>query len=148
MGTLGVLTDKWEVRLLDLAEYISQWSRDPSPKVGAVVADGKRVVSVGYNGFPAGVKDLTERYSDRDTKYKMIVHGEVNAMTYAREPLTGFTLYTWPFMPCSVCAGIVIQSGIKTVVAPYNDRPDWQDSFRITRQMFEEAGVRLHECLP
>ena len=90
-----------------------------------------------------GVHDNIERLENRDIKYEMIVHGEINAIVFARQDLTNTTLYTYPFMPCSRCASIVIQSGIKTVVAPFNDNPRWKDSFEITQTLFAEAGVEL-----
>ena len=134
----------WHRRFLDLAQHISSWSKDPSTQVGAVIVDDqRRIISTGYNGFPRGVTDLAERYEDRDTKYEMIVHGEVNAILFATQSLQNATLYTWPFMPCSRCAGIVIQSGIRTVVAPYCENPRWTNSFDLTRRMLAEAGVEL-----
>ena len=116
------MTD-WNQRFLSLAEHISTWSKDPSTQVGAVIVDDqRRIISTGYNGFPRGVNDFPERYNNRDIKYEMIVHGEINAILFANQSIHGCTLYTWPFMPCSRCAAIVIQSGIRTVVAPYNDK--------------------------
>ena len=112
--------------------------------MGAVIVDDqRRVISTGYNGFPRGVEDTDHRLHTREIKYEMIVHGEVNAILFANQSLQDATLYTWPFMPCSRCAGIVIQSGIKTVVAPYNDNPRWAQSFDLTQRMFQEAGVEL-----
>ena len=105
--------------------------------------DQRRIVSTGYNGFPRGVEDWPSRLDNRDVKYEMIVHGEINAILFANQSVHGCTLYTWPFMPCSRCAAIVIQSGIRTVVSPYNDNPRWQISFQLTEQMFRESGVRL-----
>ena len=137
------MTD-WNRRFLALAEHIATWSKDPSTKVGAVIVDAdRRIISTGYNGFPRDVEDLDQRLNNRDVKYEMIVHGEINAIVFANQNLQGTTLYTWPFMPCSRCAGIVIQSGIRTVVAPYNDNPRWQASFELTEQMFREAGIKL-----
>ena len=134
----------WHERFLKLAEHIADWSKDPSTKVGAVIVDhNRRIISTGYNGFPIGVEDLDERLHKREIKYEMIVHGEINAITFAKQDISGTTLYTWPFMPCSRCAGIVIQAGITAVVAPYNDNPRWQQSFELTEKMFKEAGVQL-----
>jgi dCMP deaminase len=43
----------WDLRFLTLAKTVSTWSKDPSTKVGAVIVDkNRRVVSLGYNGFP------------------------------------------------------------------------------------------------
>ena len=137
------MTD-WNQRFLSLAEHIAQWSKDPSTQVGAVIVDPcRRIISTGYNGLPQGVDDTDNRLHTREIKYEMIVHGEINAILFAKQDLLGSTLYTWPFMPCSRCASIVIQSGIKTVVAPLNDSPRWKDSFQLSQTMFAEAGVRL-----
>jgi deoxycytidylate deaminase len=47
----------WDSRFLEMAVLVSKWSKDPSTKVGAVIAKGKFVVSLGFNGHPAGVAD-------------------------------------------------------------------------------------------
>lgn len=140
------MTDKWDKFYLGLADYVSGASKDPSTKVGAVIVDQyNSVVSIGFNGLPKGIADTDERLNNRELKYKMIVHGEVNAMAFAQRDLHGCTLYTVPFMPCSICAGQVIQRGIIRVVAPYSDNPRWVDSFDLTRRMFAEAGIELVE---
>lgn len=136
---------KWDRRFLELAKFVSAWSKDPSTKTGAVIADSdNRIVSVGYNGFPKGVDDSEERYGNRELKYKMIVHCERNALLFAGRSCKGCTLYTWPFMSCSVCAAMVIQSGIKRCVAP--STPDhlkerWSEDLALATQIFHEAGV-------
>lgn len=138
---------KWDRRFLDLARLVASWSKDPSTQTGAVIVDeNQRVVSVGYNGFPRGVSDDTARYADRDTKLKCVVHCEVNAVLFARRDLTGCTLYTWPFMSCSNCAGVVIQSGIRRCVAPplpEHLKERWAQSVGLAETMFSEAGVKL-----
>lgn len=137
------MTDKWDKRFLGMAELVASWSKDPSTKTGAVIVDlDNRVISVGYNGFPKGVKD-DERLHDRDLKYQLIVHCERNALLFAGRNLKGCTLYTWPFMSCSVCAAMVIQSGIKRCVAPLNGNPRWVESFKLSTGLFEEAGLQL-----
>jgi len=136
--------EKWDRRFLELARFISNWSKDPSTKVGAVIVDeNRRIVSCGYNGLPQGVKDTDERLNNRELKYKLIVHAERNAVLFAERPVHGCTLYTTPFMPCSVCAGMMIQAGIKRVVAPYSDNPRWLEDFKLTEQLFSESGVEL-----
>lgn len=133
---------KWDRRFIELAKFIASWSKDPSTQTGAVIVDDqRRVVSVGYNGLPMGVRDLPERLEVREVKYKIIVHCERNALLFARGPVNGFTLYTWPFMSCSTCAAMVIQSGIKRCVAPYSDNPRWVEDFKLACQLFREAGV-------
>lgn len=109
----------WDRRFIEMAKLVASWSKDPSTQTGAVIVDPRRrVVSVGYNGFARGVEDTPERYADRETKYKLIVHCERNALLFAGRDLKGCTLYTWPFMSCATCAAVVIQSGITRCVAP------------------------------
>jgi len=135
---------KWDLRFLELAKLVAQWSKDPSTRTGAVIVDAKnRVVSVGYNGLPQGVEDSPERLNNRELKYRVIIHCERNAIIFAHRYLTGCTLYSWPFMSCSTCASMVIQAGITRCVAPVSDNPRWQESFRETEQLFKEAGVEL-----
>ena len=139
--------NKWDKRFLELAKQVSTYSKDPSSQVGGVIVDDRnRIVSVGYNGFPRGVEDTEERYNDRDTKLKMIVHAEVNAILMAHKDLSSHTIYTYPFMPCSNCAGMIIQSGISRCVSipVTGERYErWKDAFKLTEIMFEEAGVKM-----
>ena len=108
-----MLKDGWDLRFLSLAKHISTWSKDPSTKVGSVLVDeNKRVVSMGYNGFPAQIRDDADDYLNRDLKLKKVVHAEANVIVFAQRDLSESTLYVWPFMPCSNCAGLVIQSEI------------------------------------
>jgi len=135
--------DKWDFRFLDLAKFVSTWSKDPSTKVGAVITDqNNRIISIGYNGFPQDISD-DNRLDDRETKYKIIVHGEMNAILFANKSLEYCTLYTYPFMPCPRCAGMIIQTGIKRVIS-YNNMPDrWREEFNLSQQLFKESGVEL-----
>lgn len=138
------MADKWNIRFLELANHIAGWSKDPSTKVGAVIVrPDKTIASVGYNGFPRGVRDYQDRYEDRSIKYPMVVHAEANAIVNAKEPLNGATLYCTLF-PCSSCAGLIIQSGIEVVVTPIptDEQLDrWGDNMKIARDMFIEGGV-------
>ena len=133
----------WDNRFLDMAKLVSTWSKDPSTKVGAVIVDpSNRLVSVGYNGFPKHVTD-NERLLDREKKYDIIVHAEVNAILFANKKVNGCTLYTWPFQPCPRCAGLIIQSGISRVVSIRNRNPRWVDDFITAKQLLLEASVKL-----
>lgn len=136
----------WDNWLLGLAQYISTASKDPSTKVGAVIVDAdRRVVSVGYNGLPRGVEDTDERLNNRDIKYKIIIHAERNAILFAQKSLKDCTLYVYPMMPCASCASMVIQSGIKRVVAPVCDNPRWVSDIEMSLNLFAESGVEV--CL-
>ena len=140
-----MIIKKWDIRFLEMARNASGWSKDPSTKVGSIIVDDdKRVISVGYNGFPKGVDD-DERLNDRQEKYKVIVHAERNALLFANKDVKGCSIYTYPFMPCSVCAGMIIQAGIKRVVTVENDNLRWQQDFKVSRGLFNESGLTLIE---
>lgn len=140
---------KWDRRFLGLAEHVAGWSKDPSTKCGAViVAPDKSVISIGYNGFPRSIEDTPARLNDRETKYAMVIHAEMNAMMTANSSVRGSTVYVWPFMPCDRCCVHLIQAGIIRAVAPVTS-PDklerWGAAFDRTRALFREAGVELSE---
>ena len=141
--------DKWDVRFLDLAHLVSTWSKDPSTKVGAVIVRPDRTIaSVGFNGFPQQMNDDPELYNNREQKYSRVIHGEINALIFVREPIKGYTLYTYPFMPCDRCCVQMIQAGIIRIVTPRATEDQllrWQDSFTKTRNYCKEVGVELIE---
>ncbi len=139
---------KWDRRFLALAEHIAQWSKDPSSKVAAIIVDkDKRIVSLGYNGFPKGIAD--ERLDNREEKYLTVVHAEVNAILFANQSIKGCTIYLWPYPSCLPCTSIIIQSGIKRVVSPKYPEPrwvgDWFESFPKVKERYKEAKIELVE---
>ncbi|MFL2944581.1 MAG: deoxycytidylate deaminase [Candidatus Poseidoniales archaeon] len=138
----------WNERFLNLAIHISNWSKDPSTKVGCVVVGPDREIrSTGFNGLPRGIEDNEERLNNREIKYPMICHAEENAIMHAARigiSLKECTAYvTWP--PCTRCARSLIQAGILTVIYPKNtDIPDrWASDFELSMNMFKEAGIEL-----
>lgn len=140
--------NKWDERYLILAKAVSTWSKDPSTQVGAVtVGTKKEVLSQGFNGFPRGIEDSEQRYNNRQTKYKFVVHAEMNAIynaTYSGTSLDGATLYVYGLPICSECAKGIIQVGIKKVVVEKSKELDnWNDSVKLSSILFAEAGVEL-----
>lgn len=142
-------TKWWDNYFIGLAKYISKASKDPSTKVGSVIVDSsKRVISVGYNGFPKGIKDLKKRLNDREWKYLTVVHAERNALLFARQSLEGCSIYTYPFFPCSVCASMIIQTGIKRCIAPKLPKQlieRWEKNIALSIELFKEAKVEVVE---
>jgi len=140
----------WDLFFLGLARYVSTKSKDPSTKVGAVITrPDYSVASVGFNGFPQGMPDHKHLYDDRDEKYSRIIHAEVNAVSFCRdESLTGYTLYTTPFMPCDRCFVQMVQKGIKRFVFP-TATPEqiarWGAAFAKVRMYALECNVSLEE---
>ena len=140
--------NKGDLRFLHLASHISDWSKDPSTKVGCVVVGSDREIrSTGFNGFPRGIKDTSERLDDREQKYPLICHAEENAIMHAARvgvSLKGCVAYvTWP--PCTRCARSLIQAGVVEVVFPEDiDVPErWVADFDMSMSMMKEAGLEV-----
>jgi dCMP deaminase len=139
---------KWHQRFLRLAEEVASWSKDPSRKIGAVAIGAKgQVLAQGYNGFPRGIDDSEERYNNRERKYELVVHAEMNVIynaTYSGVSLDGATLYVSGLPVCSECAKGIVQVGIKRVIMRHMEIPEsWQDSWRKTQEMFHEANIQF-----
>lgn len=134
--------EKWDKRFIDMAFHIAQWSKDPSSKVGCVIAKGKKFISLGYNGPPAGVVDSP---MTREVKYMRTIHAETNAILTSDRKLKNCTLYvTHP--PCAQCCAKIIQTGIKRVVCtePTDDfMSRWASDVQESQLMFSEAGVEF-----
>lgn len=138
---------KWESRFLDMAMLVASWSKDPSTKVGAVLVSDRSVLGLGYNGFPKGCSDDPLLYEDREEKYRRVVHAEVNALLNAQgETGSGnLDLFT-TLCPCSSCAAMIINFGVKRVFSPkptLDQLSRWGSSFMSTEMMFQEAKVKM-----
>ena len=146
MKGILILSNKWDIRYLELAELVASWSKDPSSKIGAVAVGSKgEVLAQGYNGFPRGINDLASRYTTREIKYKYVVHAEMNVIynaTYNGVSLDGSTIYVSGLPVCSDCAKGIIQVGIKRVVMKEQNIPQhWAESWAMTAGMFDEANI-------
>lgn len=139
----------WDKRFLELAKCVASWSKDPSTKTGSVIVrPDKTIASMGFNGFPRGIVDDPALLHVREEKYKRVIHCEMNAILFAREPLNEYTLYNWPFCSCARCAVHVIQAGIVRVVYPDAPCPDrWKDDTELAERLFVEAGVKCDRVL-
>jgi dCMP deaminase len=142
---MTVQEKKWDIRFIKLAQEVSTWSIDPSTKVGCVLVKNKRVISTGYNGFPKNISDNFDRLMDREQKYEITVHAEVNAVTTAAlhgVSTEGSTAYI-TLMPCSRCASVLINAGVTAVCVLANPViPDrWLSNFILASNLLAEAGV-------
>ena len=142
---------KWDKRYMELAEVVSTWSTcyKENRNVGAVLVKNNRVLTLGYNGAPAGVKNCLERGeclrvklgiesgTKQETCYS--IHAEQNAIVQAAKlglNTEGSTCYV-THQPCSLCTRILISAGIRRVIFKY----PYPDEFSL--KLFEEAGVEL-----
>lgn len=136
----------WDEYFMGIALLSAMRSKDPSTQVGAcIVNENKKIMSVGYNGFPHGCSDDDfpwERtgVSEIDTKYPFVCHAELNAiLNNAGAPLQGCNIYVALF-PCNECAKAIIQSGIKKVLY-LSDKYKDTDGVKASKKMFDAAGV-------
>lgn len=138
-------------KLIPIAQAMAQLSKDPSTQVGAIIIDSDgNILSAGYNGFPRGVIDSQARYHHRPTKYSLIAHAEANAIAQAARVgarLLDSTLIVTALHPCSDCAKLIIQAGIRAVYVPDNNSgtidDHWIKEAGISQRLFREAGVKI-----
>jgi dCMP deaminase len=136
----------WDDYFMGIAHLSAMRSKDPSTQVGAcIVTPSKKVVGIGYNGFPTGISDDEfpwEKHEDYDqSKYAYVVHAELNAILNATSRLDGCSMYVSLF-PCNECAKAIIQSGIKTLVYE-SDKYAQTPSVVASKRMLKQAGVAL-----
>ena len=139
------------LKFVPIAEAISSLSKDPSTKVGAVIIDNdSNILSTGFNGFPRGVNDLEQRYINRDIKLKYVAHAEANAIAQAARvgaKLLGSSLIVTALYPCTNCAKMIIQAGIKTIYVPTMNTEStnihWHEELIMSENMFNEAGIEI-----
>ena len=139
----------WQLRFLELAEQISFWSKDPSTKVGAVIVSADRqILSTGYNGFPQRIKDSDEFLNDRDMKYPLMVHAELNAILNAAKNgvnINNAWLFVSGLPVCDNCAKHVAQSGITMIVqrelGPMQNR--WKESTEMAETIFKLSNIPI-----
>lgn len=142
----------WDEYFMGVALLSSMRSKDPNTQVGACIVNrDRRIVGVGYNGFPTGCSD-DELPWDREgnwleTKYPYVCHAELNAILNSiGGTLKDCTLYVALF-PCNECTKAIIQAGIRRVVY-LSDKYADSDSTRASRNMLTQAGVELVRFTP
>lgn len=139
------MTPQWDTRMMELAQQVASWSKDPGRKVGAVITRNKgRQIYTGYNGFPRLVPDEPALLEDRDRRDELTVHAELNAvLNSGHDLLAAYTIYVTEH-PCDRCALLIAQVGILRVVCPAI-RPDsrWADSQQLARRTFSLAQIQL-----
>ena len=135
------MKQKWIDAFMDTAERFAQLSSAKRLQVGAVVVKDNRIISIGYNGMPAGWTNDCEnvvQLSDDTVVLKTkdeVIHAEANAiLKLARdgESGNGSTLFC-THAPCIHCAKLVHGAGIDTVY--------YRDAYR------DEDGINfLNKC--
>ena len=124
----------WNEYALDIAFAVAGKSKDPWRKVGAcLVRHDNSIASVGYNGFPAGMR---EDWEDRDKRRKFVVHAEQNALRYIKPDECRLIAVT--LLPCNDCLKAIASYGIKEIV--YRDTYLHDES---TLELARDFGITL-----
>jgi dCMP deaminase len=135
------------LKFMAVAEAMRDMSKDPSTKVGAVAIDDDfNVLTPGYNGFPRGVKDTEERLNNRELKYQLTVHAEGNIVAQAARKgvsLKDSTVVVTSLFPCSNCSALMIQAGVKRIIATKPDNERWAESNKLAMEILKEAEVEV-----
>ena len=147
---------------LDIAETVAERGTCLRRNFGAIIVKNDQIVSTGYVGAPRGRENCSDLgYCTREKlniprgqRYELCrsVHAEMNAIIHAsRVDMLGATLYlvgrevsdgsyVQNASPCSMCARLIINAGISTVVVR-----DTRDAYRVYD--VNEAWVEQDESL-
>uniref|UniRef100_A0A336MVR8 Probable deoxycytidylate deaminase n=1 Tax=Culicoides sonorensis TaxID=179676 RepID=A0A336MVR8_CULSO len=143
----------WEEYFMATAFLASKRSKDPSSQVGAcIVNEEKKIVGVGYNGFPKGCNDDEFPWSKSSddplkNKYMYVCHAEMNAILNKNSSdVKGCTIYVALF-PCNECAKLIIQSGIRKVVYLSDKHKDKANTIA-SKMMLDAAGIPYEQFVP
>ena len=138
---------------MEMAQLVSSRSTCLRRKVGAVIVKEKRVLSTGYNGAPKGTEHCEQTGCIRvqlnvpsGTRHELCrgVHAEQNAVTqaaYFGVSVNGASIYTTTY-PCSMCAKILINAGIKEIVYSEGYADD------LSKKLLDEANITIREYKP
>jgi len=100
---------------IELAEVAAKRSEDPFRQVGAVGFDASnRIVSMGYNGLPAGITIPDAVMADRDHRQRYMIHAETNLLAKCKIGEVSTVYLTT--MPCTECFKNLVAHGVKRVV--------------------------------
>lgn len=131
---------KYDDLYMDIAKRVSEMSYDSDTKVGAVIVKNGNIISMGWNGTPAGFpNDCKHPASGVTLPY--VIHAEANAICkLARDGGSGLdaALYT-TVAPCMECTKLILQSGINEVIVNQADER-YMDSYSILK---EKGIIRL-----
>ena len=136
------------------AETFAELSHARRLHVGAIVVKDDRIISIGYNGMPAGwdnncedeivvaVVDGVPQREIKELKTKLeVLHAETNAiakLAKSNESGLGATMFI-THAPCLDCAKLIYQSGISSVLY----RNAYRDTGGIT--FLERSGIQVEQ---
>lgn len=138
----------WNEYFMDIVDLVKTRSTCLRRQVGAIIVKDKRILATGYNGAPVGIRHCSEVGCLRQEqgvpsgeRHELCraIHAEQNAIVQAAmsgTSILGSTIYV-SAQPCSLCAKMIINSGIKKIVFK-GEYPD-----KLAMDMLKESGVRV-----
>jgi len=142
------MKDKFKQAYIDTAHRFAELSHARRLKVGAIVVKDNRIISIGYNGMPAGWENDCEvvvgynTNNEPELKTKPeVLHAETNAISkLARSSESGLDADLFvTHSPCLDCAKLIHQTGIKRVFYSENYRDDSGLTF------LEKSGIIVEQ---
>jgi dCMP deaminase len=138
----------WDEYFMQIVDLVKTRSTCLRRQVGALIVKDKRILASGYNGAPAGVahcadvgclREQLKVPSGERHELCRAIHAEQNAIVqaaYSGTSVNGATIYV-SLQPCSLCAKLMINAGIKKLVL----RGNYPDELALS--MLTEAGVDM-----
>jgi dCMP deaminase len=138
----------WDEYFMGIAKLVAERSTCLRRSVGALIVKNRRILTTGYNGTPSGISHCEDEGCLRDRmkvpsgeRHELCrgLHAEQNAIIQAAlygVDIHGGTLYCTN-QPCSICAKMLINAGIKEIVME-SGYPD-----EMARRFFKEAGIAV-----
>lgn len=137
------MKEKFKRAYMKTAQTFAELSSAQRLHVGAIVVKDDRIISIGYNGMPAGWSNVCEDVSeDGSLKTKSeVLHAESNAiakLAKSNESGNGASLFV-THSPCIECAKLIFQSGIRGVYFAH----EYRDSSGI--DFLKKSGVVVEQ---
>ena len=140
------MKDKFINAYMDVAERFAELSSARRLHVGAIVVKDDRIISIGYNGMPAGWDNNCEDQTYDEDGFHItlktkpeVLHAETNAiakLAKSNESGMGATMFI-THAPCLDCAKLIYQSGIGSVLY----RNSYRDTSGVT--FLEKSGIQV-----
>ena len=133
---------------MQVAEIMAKRSTCLRRKVGAVLVKDNHIIATGYNGAPAGLEHCKHCLREAENvpsgqRHELCraVHAEQNVIIQAAlhgASTAGAELYVTD-SPCSICAKMIINAGIKKVVFK-GSYPD-----KLSLELLKSSNVKLEQ---
>ena len=139
------MKEKFKRAYMQTAQTFAELSSAQRLKVGCIIVKDDRIISIGYNGMPAGWSNICENVAEDGTLTTKpeVLHAESNAiakLAKSAESGQGATLFV-THSPCLECAKLIYQSGITKIV--------YKDFYRNNNGLsfLENSGLELEQLL-